>query len=652
MSNISRDSFKETQNVLNDLRTLVTSAQPSPKHYVSIRLQQGVPLLDADWNEREDIRRIELETILVHAIGNGVPAGSNGFQIREAGTDNNFFIEAGLLFLDGWLVYNGSSVDYMNQPHRNSPGVSPPLPTLQNAPLARPELVYLDAWELEVDSEKDNHLVDPRIGVETCTRLERAWVVRMETISNTADPFQPSTIPNRQPGHRYYPLATIDRPAGGQITQGMIMDLRRTHLTLEALTHAPLLIDDPVRGQRLDSARLAGAFRGNLDVMGDLLLRSPEIFVYSGHESETWQAMTAYQDVRASAISFEQQALNQLLHRQAASGAMNSFYQMQKKLMDILQQFLTGGLAAAPTQHFLSIYRPHLDGTAPNDPQSLKFALSAGDLLGAVMAQERLNEALAQESDTLPEGTITANLISITPTGNLVANTQYQLTIHIQSNLTSAQGSEPIRAIVSAGPGWNLIFQGTNQPDPREIVVPVPNQQSQNVVLFISAAPGAANTTLNLNVRPERRQQLVYTHPPVTLALGQPVLPGAVIVTLNYQGPPLQPGNVAQVPRAVMAQPGGVSIPFGVTNLSTQSEQYQLTVTPQSAATGWQAPNQPILTPMNPNENRNVNINFRITEQAGAVSPLTYRLQLVRVTDGASEQLTYTQFDLTFNLTA
>ena len=31
------------------------------KHYVSVRLQQGVPLLDADWNEQDDIRRYELQ---------------------------------------------------------------------------------------------------------------------------------------------------------------------------------------------------------------------------------------------------------------------------------------------------------------------------------------------------------------------------------------------------------------------------------------------------------------------------------------------------------------------------------------------------------------------------------------------------------------
>jgi hypothetical protein len=76
-----------------------------------------------------------------------------------------------------------------------------------------------------------------------------------------------------------------------------------------------------------------------------------------------------------------------------------------------------------------------------------------------------------------------------------------------------------------------------------------------------------------------------------------------------------------------------------------------VTVTPLSAATGWQAPNQPILAPLNPSESRSVNINFRITDQVGAVTPLTYRVQLTRVTGGASDPLAYTRFDLTFDLT-
>ena len=654
MGKISRDSFFETRNVLGALRGLAP-VQPGSKQYVSLRLQQGVPFLDADFNEVDDIRRAELELMLARAIGNGVPAGSDGFKILEATTTNNFVIEAGLLFLDGWWIFNPVRIDYLNQPHRTAKGLAPALRILQNIPAAANELAYLDVWELVIDGQEDTNLVNPRIGLETCNRIERGWVVRLEQIPNNADPLNPATIPNRQTGHRYYPLALIKRPAGGQILAGMMTELRRTHLTLEATTFAPLLIDDPARGQRLDSPRLAGAFRAHLDALRDLFIRSPETFVYPAKPAETSQATSALNDVRASAISFEQQARNQLLHKAAATDAIKVFSETERSLMNFLQTLVTGGVAGAPTTAFIGIYRKHLDGTVPNDPQSLKFALDANDLLGAVMAQERLNQELGVQNNSLPEGTVTASLISITPTGPLQNKTiqaQYQLTIRIQSNLTSAQGSEPIRAIASAGTGWTLVFQGSTQADQRETVVTVPNQQAVDVVLNISADPGAADTTLNLTVRPERRQQLVFIHAPQTMKLGQELLPANIIATLTYNGSsPLLPGGILKASRAIMATAGGRPIAWRVVNLSSATETYKVTVTPLSAATGWMAVNEPVLAPLTAGAPpRDFNINFGITDQAGAVSPLTYRLQLTRVTGGANDPLPNTRFDITFDL--
>lgn len=654
MGKISRDSFFETLNVLGALRGL-TPVQPGSKQYVSLRLQQGVPFLDADFNEVDDIRRAELELMLAKAIGNGVPAGSEGFKILEATTTNNFVIESGLLFLDGWWIFNPARIDYLNQPHRTAKGLAPALRILQNIPAAAHELAYLDVWELVIDGQEDTNLVNPRIGLETCNRIERGWVVRLEQIPTNADPVNPATIPNRQPGHRYYPLALIKRPAGGQILAGMMTELRRTHLTLEATTFAPLLIDDPARGQKLDSPRLAGAFRGHLDALRDLFLLSPETFVYPAKPAETSQANSALNDVRASAISFEQQARNQLLHQKAATDAIKVFSDTERNLMNFLQTLVTGGVAGAPTTSFIGIYKKHLDGAVPNDPQSLKFALDANDLLGAVMAQERLNQELGVQSNSLPEGTVTASLISITPSGPLKDKTiqaQYQLTIRIQSNLTSAQGSEPIRAIASAGTGWTLVFQGSNQADQRETVVIVPNQQTVDVVLNISADQLAPDTTLNLTVRPERRQQLVFIHAPQTMKLGQELLPANVIATLTYIGSsPMLPGGILKASRAIMATPGGRPIAWRVVNLSSATETYKVTVTPLSAATGWMAVNEPILAPIAAGgPPRDFNINFGITNEAGAVSPLTYRLQLTRVTGGANDPLPNTKFDVTFDL--
>ena len=43
------------------------------KSYIGVRLQQGVPLLDRDWNELEDIRRHLERTLREHYVGEGVP---------------------------------------------------------------------------------------------------------------------------------------------------------------------------------------------------------------------------------------------------------------------------------------------------------------------------------------------------------------------------------------------------------------------------------------------------------------------------------------------------------------------------------------------------------------------------------------------------
>ena len=75
----------------------------------------------------------------------------------------------------------------------------PALPALQTPAQNTSYLVYLDAWETEVDRQTDGRLVDARIGVETCVRLERVWVVRVVALTANADPLNPKAIPAPTP---------------------------------------------------------------------------------------------------------------------------------------------------------------------------------------------------------------------------------------------------------------------------------------------------------------------------------------------------------------------------------------------------------------------------------------------------------------------
>ena len=75
------------------------------KRYVGIRLQQGVPLLDRDWNELEDIRRYEEVMLRKWYMGNGTP--DDGFKISVVEPPaNDFRIAAGRCIVDGFEAVN------------------------------------------------------------------------------------------------------------------------------------------------------------------------------------------------------------------------------------------------------------------------------------------------------------------------------------------------------------------------------------------------------------------------------------------------------------------------------------------------------------------------------------------------------------------
>lgn len=211
MGNFSRDTFDRLKN------------------YVGVRLQQGVPLVDADWNEMEDIRRDELRTLIMWFLGNGVPLGSEGFNIIMDGSGTDFSIRAGVCLVDGWEARNHADLKYGDQPLFNNDALSLKWGVAKTGPLTasvakRDDLVYLDVWQREVTAQEDDNLVDDRIGVETCVRTKCEWVVRV------VENFQGSSPP-RSAGHGFYPLALLRR-AGNQVK---VEDRRRVGLTVSDL---------------------------------------------------------------------------------------------------------------------------------------------------------------------------------------------------------------------------------------------------------------------------------------------------------------------------------------------------------------------------------------------------------------------------------
>jgi len=233
------------------------------KHYVGVRLQQGVPIVDADWNELEDIRKYELQAFLKWYVGNGVPSGNNGFQILPAFNStigvppiiifipNDFVIRggdgtpegAGRCLVEGQDAIIESTLRYTAQRLFQEAGLNEawnvaPLPALTTPAANRTDTVYLDVWEREVNSAEDlAQLVNPAIGIETCVRLKREWVVRVEE-GATAPPAPPA-------GHAHYVLAQLARTAGeAHIFPAQIADRRRTGLSVPSYSDISQITQD------------------------------------------------------------------------------------------------------------------------------------------------------------------------------------------------------------------------------------------------------------------------------------------------------------------------------------------------------------------------------------------------------------------------
>ena len=182
-----------------------------PKNrYVGIRLQQGVPLLDRDWNELEDIRRYEEAMLRKWYVGNGTPDDGYKISVVEP-PGNDFKIAAGRCMVNGFEVVNDKEICYTDQAD-----VKP-----LSAGTDRADTVYLDVWIEEVTGAEDPALKNSQdVNVPTCERHKLEWRVRVGKESKGEE------------FHHYYDLAEI-RWADGLIIE--VKDLRTTKLTLASV---------------------------------------------------------------------------------------------------------------------------------------------------------------------------------------------------------------------------------------------------------------------------------------------------------------------------------------------------------------------------------------------------------------------------------
>lgn len=161
--------------------------------YAGVELKQGGVLLDADANELVALIDRRLRALASDTLGRATVSSTtpNAFKVTAVAA-GLLEIDKGRLYVDGLLAENhgadskdaalrvfdsllsetsfAGKTPYASQPYLPEP------PTL---PTAGRHLVYLDVWSREVTHLEQPGLVESAVGVETSSRLQTVWQVRV-----------------------------------------------------------------------------------------------------------------------------------------------------------------------------------------------------------------------------------------------------------------------------------------------------------------------------------------------------------------------------------------------------------------------------------------------------------------------------------------
>jgi len=188
--------------------------------FSSVLMQQGRVQLDADWNEWNEILDRHWRSETIDIIGRCVvpletPAG---FEIQLSGS--KMTIGRGRIYVHGLQAENHGAGDLeFDAILAESRGVDPlpyeEQPYFPNATAlpktGGPHLVYLDVWEREVTAVENPDLIENAVGVDTTSRLQTVWHVRL--LSNVGDGATCAT-----PDEELKGWLDIIRPSAGRLT--------------------------------------------------------------------------------------------------------------------------------------------------------------------------------------------------------------------------------------------------------------------------------------------------------------------------------------------------------------------------------------------------------------------------------------------------
>ena len=411
------------------------AADAAAKLYVAVRMQQGVPILDADWNLLDDLRRRDTETLGGRFLGDGVPTGSDGLRIFSVGQVDDFGIRGGLIIVNGKLLQIDVDFRYTTQPNFNNPAVTPPVGPLTLPAQSVPFVIYLDTWEREVDSQADASLVDQRIGIETAIRLKRDWAVRVARLTDFS-----GIVAATPPGHFFYALAQLNWIGGSAtITDDMLAERRdtdaspRREIAYRRGQSALVLVDTSGFLETLVTLR---------DNVSDFLQYLTTKFVdpsvqYTAAEVmgvETLRAMATLADHGIALINAR------ALDTRGALAFFGQLFEAEQRFLTVWKSFVLplvtsrGTIYDAQFKSMVQTVETFLTGPAPVGFLTIADALQRGNLLEAQRSQDQINLQLAGEI-TKPTGFLLLTYLG-SPAATIARNVPFDLRYRLSGSVT------------------------------------------------------------------------------------------------------------------------------------------------------------------------------------------------------------------------
>lgn len=158
--------------------------------FAGVELKQGGVLLDADANELVGILDRRLRALASDVLDRERVSSTTPDAFRIGVSAAALAIGAGRLYVDGLLAENHGAADpagrrfddLLAEAAFTDPityDAQPYLPTAPALPSAGRHLVYLDVWDREVTHLEDPALVESAVNVETSSRRQTVWQVRV-----------------------------------------------------------------------------------------------------------------------------------------------------------------------------------------------------------------------------------------------------------------------------------------------------------------------------------------------------------------------------------------------------------------------------------------------------------------------------------------